>query len=62
MGCMPYFIIKKEQAEIALAFQDTLRFKGKGKHAPPEIIAFRQQCFIDLKRIKHVHMELETVQ
>lgn len=28
-GCLPYFILKKEQAEIALAFQATIGHQGK---------------------------------
>lgn len=38
-GCMPYFIIKREQAETALAFQETIGRKGgPGYSTPPEIV------------------------
>jgi hypothetical protein len=32
-GCMPYFILKREQAEIALAFQATVKRIGRGGHS-----------------------------
>ncbi len=31
--CMPYFLLKREQAEIALAFQETVKRIGRGGHS-----------------------------
>lgn len=62
-GCLPYFIIKREQADIALAFSRTLGRRGV-KGTPPEILEkqwdLRQQiCSIkgtsSRLRISNVH-------
>jgi hypothetical protein len=52
--CLPYFIIKREQAEIALAFQRTIltdrRYGCKGR--PLELIAAQEQLRQDLSTLK----------
>jgi hypothetical protein len=58
-GCLPYFIIKREQAEIAIAFQKTKTFHGKGRlreHLPANVIQMRDEmasAIRDLKRVNH---------
>jgi hypothetical protein len=48
-GCLPYFIIKRDQAEIALAFHSTLKRRGV-KGTPDFVRASRA----DLKSKLHV--------
>lgn len=61
--CMPYFILKKEQAEVALAFQKTVsrtkhtRWKGG---ISPEMYQHREELRIELQRLKHVSFENES--
>ena len=54
-GCMPYFLIKKEQAAVALAYRETFLFKG-GKGSARILsdadIAIRQKCREELHRLK----------
>lgn len=58
-GCLPYFIIKREQAEVGLAFQATKvygqRHTGLAKNArtvPPEVLKYREYCYDELRRLK----------
>jgi hypothetical protein len=49
--CLPYFIIKKGQAEIGIAFQ-TLRSRWRrGKKLPPEVIQQRDAHWAELKAL-----------
>lgn len=62
--CMPYFIIKREQAEVALAFQRTMTRKrqwvdGGPMRLPDDTLAFRNQCLDELKRLKEERIPLE---
>ena len=54
-GCLPYFLLKREQAEVALAYRKTFRFKG-GKGSTRIIteaeLAIRQGCREELHRLK----------
>lgn len=57
LGCMPYFIIKREQAEIALSFQRTMSRKrpwvdGRPERLPADVLKFRNQCYGELRRLK----------
>jgi hypothetical protein len=49
-GCLEHFIIKKEQAELALQFQDTLG--GPGLPVSAETIAFRESLRSKLHEVK----------
>jgi hypothetical protein len=57
-GCMPYFKIKREQAEIGLAFRETFpeRKYGKGKDkkngVPPDVLELRQLLKSQLSTMK----------
>jgi len=54
-GCLPHFLLKREQAEVALAYRKTFRFKG-GKGSTRIItdaeLAIRQSCREELRRLK----------
>jgi hypothetical protein len=39
--CLPYFVIKRDQAEIAIAFQKTMQGKGRSRRTPDHIIEQR---------------------
>ena len=51
-GCFPYFIIKREEAEIAFAFQETLL--GPGRPVPRETRELREQLRAQLHARKRV--------
>ena len=42
-GCLPYFIMKRDQADIALAFQETLRGYHRWKPRPEDVSDLRTQ-------------------
>lgn len=50
-NCLPYFIIKRKQAEIAIAFRATYNRKyiGRGKSVPDAVIAKRDGMVAELK-------------
>lgn len=53
-GCLPYFLMKREQAEVALAFQATIdRAKSNGcKGVPTENVLKQIALRNDLQRLK----------
>jgi hypothetical protein len=52
-NCLPYFVIKKEQADIGISLQETmLRNRGQGKFLPDEIVNKRQELKTNLLRMK----------
>lgn len=51
-GCLPFFIIKREQADIALAFQETLG--GPGIRVSEEVKARREGMRQQLHAMKRV--------
>lgn len=58
-GCLPYFIIKREQAEIGMAYQATKiygqRHVGTPRNAravPETVLKFRAYCNDELRRLK----------
>lgn len=60
---MPYLIIKREQAEVALAFQRTMTRKrkwveGSPMRLPSDTLNFRTQCYEDLRRLKEERIPL----
>ncbi len=62
--CLPHFIIKREQAEIALAFQKTMRRSAHSRWnggTPDDVLVFRNHCFEQLKRMKHESVEVESL-
>ena len=51
--CLPYFILKREQAEVALAFQRTVKHgRGRGVKLSDENRAFREECKGKLLRLR----------
>jgi len=48
---MPYFLLKREQAEIALAFQETVKRIGRKGHSA-ETLATRVQLQKEMKLAK----------
>lgn len=67
--CLPYFIIKREQAELGLAFQATKvygqRHVGLAKNArtvPDTVLEYRDHCYEELRRLKHqIHPESAAI-
>lgn len=56
-GCLPYFLIKREQAEVALTFRDTYRIRtyGNGKGAVDvAVVSKRETAYQRLKELKKV--------
>lgn len=49
-NCLPYFIIKRRQAEIAIAFRSTYskEYIGRGRKVPDEVIAQRESLMAEL--------------
>jgi hypothetical protein len=63
--CLPHFIIKREQAEIALAFQKTMRRSSHSRWnggTPDDVLVFRNHCFEELKRLKHEPMSIDATE
>jgi len=58
--CLPFLLLKKEQAEIALTFQTTKKRRGNwgGTRFPlsQDVLQEREQLRIELKRLKRVTM------
>jgi hypothetical protein len=54
-GCLPYFILKREQADIALIFRTTFKLErghGRFKSLTTEVLQVRQTCKSELYRLK----------
>jgi hypothetical protein len=54
-GCLPYFLLKREQAEVALAYRATFRYRtghGSAQLLTEEELNIRQSCLLELKRLK----------
>ena len=51
-NCLPYFIIKRAQAEIAIAFRKTYskEYVGRGRSVPDSVIAHRDLLTAELKQ------------
>ena len=51
-NCLSYFIIKREQAEIAIAFRKTYskEYVGRGRSVPDAVIAYRDSLTAELKQ------------
>lgn len=61
-GCMSYFIIKREQAEIAIAFQKTKVLHNcgrRGDRTPPHVIEMRERMAHKIRELKHVNYEIK---
>jgi hypothetical protein len=50
-GCLPYFLIKRNQAEIAIASRDTVRNVG-GKGHSKETLRIREAAYLKLQDAK----------
>ena len=61
--CLTYFKLKREQAEVGLAFRETLRMVTQPKMGiPPEITALRESYRLRLVELKDkVHPPIEGV-
>lgn len=58
-AAQPFFITKRDQAEIALAFQDTLAGYRKGNNIPESVTVLRSSYRDQLRDARHVpHAEL----
>jgi hypothetical protein len=60
LGCLPYFLLKREQAEIALAFQETVKRIGRGGHSEATLQR-RMELQEQMKVLKHQIIDSETV-
>jgi len=52
-GCLPHFIIKREQAETALAFYETGTTSGQGIRLPEDVLNRREMLRVKLKEQHH---------
>ena len=65
-GCLPYFIVKREQAEIGIAFknlceqQKASREVVRGKGVPEHILSQRQGFVIELKSARSLGAKEEA--
>jgi len=63
-GCLPFFVIKREQAEIAIAFQKTKVLHNcgrRGDRTPDNVIQMREQMAHEVRQLKHVNYETREV-
>ena len=51
IGCLPYFLTKRDQAEIAIASRDTVRNVG-GKGHTKETFLIREMAYLRLQELK----------
>jgi hypothetical protein len=62
-NCLEHFLIKREQAEIALAlYATTLRQGGQNGALTPELIFKREAMFSALKSLKHQQHQPPVIQ
>ena len=54
-NCLPHFVIKREQAEIALAYRKTFKHRGGHDHITATEKEFREAAYLELQRLKHEH-------
>lgn len=63
-GCLPFFVIKREQAEIAITFQKTKVYHGKGRlreRIPHNVIVMREQMAQKVRKLKHANLPVQEV-
>ena len=61
-NCLPYFIIKKEQAEVGIAFREsfpTVKY-GKGYRVPSNVIEYRKTLKSKLSELKQSVPDIDT--
>jgi len=56
-GCMAYFMLKREQAAVALEFQKTVTHAHGRCGVPAEVFSRREFFRAELKRLKHISYE-----
>ena len=63
-GCLPYFLIKREQAEVALAFQETVRKSRLGQPVtvPDEVKEKRREFKAQLHELRWQTYEVPYVE
>ena len=54
---IPYLTLKKEEAEIALSFQNSMMITGRAK-LPQNIIDFRKKCFEEIRYVRKKRKDL----
>lgn len=52
-SCLSHFVIKREQAEIGLAFRETFSDRPKKLGVPVEVMGKRESMFLRMKEIRH---------
>ena len=62
-GCLEHFLIKREQADIALALYATVPRRGyKLDRITPELLSKRESMFAESKSLKHQQFQPPVVQ
>jgi len=56
-GCMPHFVSKREQAELAIAFRKTLT--STTRKLAPEVVAQRERMFQRMRELKHEQVAVQ---
>jgi hypothetical protein len=56
-ACLPFFLLKREQAIVAIAIQETMNKKYGRRGVPENIRAKRDALMAELKRLKHVPLQ-----
>ncbi len=51
--CLPYFVCKRDQADLALAFQETLKGYRRGNPLPMSVVALRAQVREQMTALRH---------
>jgi len=57
-GCLPYFLLKREQAEVALAFFSIANTQLKGEQVPESIVVQRETYRKQLSELKTQKFEV----
>lgn len=61
--CLPYLIIKRSRAKLAIEFQNTMigTRRGQGKRLPKEIISLRQNLMLKMKKLNQKSGNLNSI-
>jgi hypothetical protein len=60
-GCLPYFVIKHEQAEVAIAYRDTYKVRTCKRGVPLDVRVVEQR-FIASGKLKELHKTAPVTQ
>ena len=61
-GCLPYFVMKRDQAELAIAFQKTKRYWGKSGIVPTDIRSSWELMYQEMQALKVPPVRMEQIQ